>query len=110
MSLAEEPVVLAPQITESETAWSFQKLRGGRSNSDADRILMFCLILVFCGALVTGVVGTTLYVVKSNANVSHFSANTRYLNGRPSVPSILSHVFILCSVFMRTCPSYDLRN
>ncbi len=56
-------------VSETLPEWSEQRVKGGRASSDLERLLMFAIVLVFCGALVTGVVGSTLYVVKSNANV-----------------------------------------
>lgn len=54
---------------ESAPAWRSQRVRGGGPSTDFERVIMFTVVLVFCGALVTGIVGSTLYIVQTNANV-----------------------------------------
>jgi len=49
--------------------WRRNRVRGGAPATDTERIIMFCLVMIFCGALVTGIIGSTLYILKVNANV-----------------------------------------
>lgn len=46
--------------------WKERRLLGGQD--DFQRIIMFCFIMLFCGALVTGVIGTALYVSTTSKN------------------------------------------
>jgi len=66
-------------IEERPTRWSeTQRVRGGGSGT-LDRLIVFVGLLFFCAALVTGVVGSVVYVVKTGANVRQHAGPVRWI-------------------------------
>jgi len=54
-------------VGEESFTWNQRRRLGGaRSGSDLERVIMFCFILIFCGALVTGIFSTVLYASQLN--------------------------------------------